>query len=240
MLVFPLTLIDLKMGDEDEDDFLTEVIEFGDGTQYTVKPGQVGSTDTPDTSTQKSDEGPVRKEDRFAEDFDRSWPRGPPSSSSATTPLSVPAPLPPAGHDGAPPRPSDGRALFNERSNRLEHPRTFRGPDSSMDRPSIPPTAVWGRRNAPESDTLKSSWEPTSHPSGAHFGSRDPPPHANVHVLQKPPLSVRLGFDNVPFAGNQKRGATASSSAVPELLSPSSDRQVLSPASSNAGLPRVS
>jgi hypothetical protein len=228
------------MGDEDEDDFLTEVIEFGDGTQYTVKPEQVGPADGPETSTQRSDDGPVRKEDRFAEDFDRSWPRGPPSSTSVAAPFPLPASSLPTVHDGPPPRSGDGRALFNERSNRLEHPRTFRGQDGSMDRPSIPPTAVWGRRNLSESEASKSSWEPTSHPSTPHSGNRDPPPHSNVQVLQKPSLSVRLGFDNMPSAGSQKRGAILSTPLAVETLSPLSDRQALSPASSNAGLPRVS
>ncbi len=114
--------------EEDDDNFLDGVIEFGDGRQYTVNSSELERPDASDTQgvpSQSDDKpdppNPVTKEERFVDDFDRSWPRskGSPSSSakefSSHNPRSAsPKPLP--SHS---PRESP-RVLFNERSNRLE------------------------------------------------------------------------------------------------------------------------
>ena len=67
------------MEEDDNDDFLGGVIEFGDGRQYTI---QVNDPSKPDAVTRDDAEGsttvadvPVSKEERFVDDFDRSWPR---------------------------------------------------------------------------------------------------------------------------------------------------------------------
>ncbi|THV07579.1 hypothetical protein K435DRAFT_261794 [Dendrothele bispora CBS 962.96] len=116
--------------DEDDDNFLDGVIEFGDGRQYKIDTSQHSDAQPIDQSSYhemkpgdgSTDNEPVRKEDRFVDDFDRSWPRmkSSPSSSNqdphlagaATSPSSNSAPL----HSPQ----ESSRVLFNERSNRLE------------------------------------------------------------------------------------------------------------------------
>ena len=93
--------------EEDDDNFLNGVIEFGDGRQYKIE-----STQSPPESLQLDEEtAPVSKEERFADDFDRSWPRSRNSprlefASSTTT--------------GSVSLEEQARVLFNERSNKLE------------------------------------------------------------------------------------------------------------------------
>ncbi|KAJ3936667.1 MAG: hypothetical protein NXY57DRAFT_957121 [Lentinula lateritia] len=119
--------------EEDDDNFLDGVIEFGDGRQYKVdtndgptpsaSPPQV-STREPTTASQEHSE-PVRKEDRFADDFDRSWPRtkdiSTPTSDFAHLPASrAPHNISPSTSQSAHSPVEASRVLFNERSNRLE------------------------------------------------------------------------------------------------------------------------
>ncbi|KAF8213410.1 hypothetical protein K438DRAFT_1803939 [Mycena galopus ATCC 62051] len=129
--------------DADDDNFLDGVIEFGDGRQYKIEstdppaetlessssvPSRSGSTLDRDETQQLN--VPVSKEERFADDFDRSWPRSRASPSVSTRDLpggpalsthssnAAPSPVSPAismASDSA------SRALlFNERSNKLE------------------------------------------------------------------------------------------------------------------------
>lgn len=110
--------------EEDDDNFLEEVIDFGDGRQYTVQQANDDPRTVPTErpSEADGDQGadptdapspPMRKEDRFRDDFDRSWP--------PSKPHPIPAPSD-AGPNGQSPLSPNGpsRALFNERSNRLE------------------------------------------------------------------------------------------------------------------------
>ncbi|KAJ4487082.1 hypothetical protein C8J55DRAFT_558162 [Lentinula edodes] len=68
--------------EEDDDHFLDGIIEFGDGRQYKADTteGPMPSACPPEVNTREpttsSEEHPeaVRKEDRFADNFDRSWP----------------------------------------------------------------------------------------------------------------------------------------------------------------------
>ena len=67
------------MEEDDNDDFLGGVIEFGDGRQYTI---QVNDPSKPDAVLRDNAEGysavvdiPASKEDRLVDDVDRSWPR---------------------------------------------------------------------------------------------------------------------------------------------------------------------
>ncbi|KAJ7783422.1 hypothetical protein DFH07DRAFT_908018, partial [Mycena maculata] len=95
--------------EEDDDNFLNGVIEFGDGRQYKIESADplmdtglpaAESTDSvpsPPRSRSRSrsrlDEArpssnvPVSKEERFADDFDRSWPRSRASPSVSTRDL---------------------------------------------------------------------------------------------------------------------------------------------------------
>lgn len=115
--------------EEDDDNFLGGVIEFGDGRQYKIESTEqqpAGASPTRAGASKESASGPVSKEDRFVDDFDRSWPksRNSPASASREFP-------PPSAHTASPSSspvisnpthsPQDSnRVLFNERSNRLE------------------------------------------------------------------------------------------------------------------------
>ncbi|KAJ3871489.1 hypothetical protein F5051DRAFT_433823 [Lentinula edodes] len=115
--------------EEDDNNFLDGVIEFGDGRQYkadtnngptpSASPPQV-STREPTTLSQEHPE-PVRKEDRLADNFDRSWPR----TKDMSTPTSDFAHLPAsrAPHNISPSTSQSAHPpveASNKRSNRLE------------------------------------------------------------------------------------------------------------------------
>ena len=176
--------------EEDDDNFLDGVIEFGDGRQYKIQPtdvppqptGGAGPTQYDLKSSPQTGEAPldpVSKEERFADDYDRSWPR---SKTSPAMPQREP--LPHSQHP-MPPSPSSSQAthspqdpsrvLFNERSNKLE-------PYSSTHshRPSPGPSShpLHGRGSLVEAGT-----------SSDTRAGRDLPPHTqttNVQLLQKP------------------------------------------------------
>ena len=65
------------MEEDDNDDFLGGVIEFGDGRQYTIKvnaaPGLEDGREEDNSLSQPPDSKTIRKEDRFVDDFGRSW-----------------------------------------------------------------------------------------------------------------------------------------------------------------------
>lgn len=150
--------------EEDDDNFLAEVIDFGDGRQYTVqhtseesrtmpieRPLEAGGDQSVDPTADFSP--PMRKEDRFHDDFDRSWP----PSKSHLSPV-----LPDTSSNGQSPLSPNGssKVLFNERSNKLE---PYSGRQSSHP----------NRRGARDA---QSPVEPR--------GGRDLPPHT-LHLLQK-------------------------------------------------------
>ncbi|KAG2117858.1 uncharacterized protein F5147DRAFT_626942 [Suillus discolor] len=138
--------------EEDDDHFLDGVIEFGDGRQYKISPAEASAqnvsspdpaTDTVEPHPEIVDSGkaPVSKEDRFADDFDRRWPRSRPSPSFVHKDLPRaprhPSMSPVSSHPSY--SPSEGsRVLFNERSNRLEpyssHPNTRHLPGAPISR----------------------------------------------------------------------------------------------------------
>lgn len=96
--------------EEDNDDFLGGVIEFGDGRQYKVE--------ATDPVTSPPSEQPVSKEDRFADDFDRSWPKSKPSPTTPAPDFTATSPA--LSSRGTPLHDYSHPQLFNERSNRLE------------------------------------------------------------------------------------------------------------------------
>ncbi|KAF8898387.1 hypothetical protein BD779DRAFT_1666247 [Infundibulicybe gibba] len=172
--------------EEDDDNFLDAVIDFGDGRQYKIQ-----STDPPSgthassrlddaSATDGTSAQPnvsVSKEERFADDFDRSWPRSrtSPVSSEAET---LPAPTAPVAHPAPAAQatlpPQDSRVLFNERSNRLE-PYSSANPPHRPGQASFPP-----KRN--------SHHDHASSPSDLRV-PRDFPPASpllgNIQLLQK-------------------------------------------------------
>ncbi|KAJ7456666.1 hypothetical protein FB451DRAFT_1276775 [Mycena latifolia] len=183
--------------EEDDDNFLDGVIEFGDGRQYKIEsadlPTDLSSTTLPTSESMSSvaspprnasrsrsrlDEArplsnvPVSKEERFADDFDRSWPRSRASPSVSTRDLpgasalsthssssaAAPSPVSPAvslAHGSALHSPQDSSAsrtlLFNERSNKLEPYNKVAGATGSGQKkggdgfPSSSPTDTRGR-----------------------------------------------------------------------------------------------
>ena len=110
------------MKDEDDDD---DPIDFGDGTIY--QPHE--HLEPIPIPKEPLIEQLVPKSERFVEDFDRSWPRGPP-------PLVEPSPGVPIRQDG------DSRVLFNASLNRLEPSNNRPAPASLqprlMSRPEKP------------------------------------------------------------------------------------------------------
>ena len=126
----------------DDDDFLGGVIEFGDGRQYKIE-----SNDLPQETgllSQSMVEGDLKdspvsisKEDRFVDDFDRSWPRSRNSPAEVARdfpPSASPRISPDISHPTQTPQDSS-RVLFNERSNRLEPHRPGHGPFSAKRAP---------------------------------------------------------------------------------------------------------
>ena len=176
--------------EEDDDNFLDNVIEFGDGRQYKVAPTATGQPAAASTTTTPVGEEtpvsiidhvstePVSKEERFADDFDRSWPR------TRQSPIVLQRDLPShsSRHISVSPTPSQlghssaegSRVLFNERSNRLE-------PYTSPNVPNrLGSSFGFSRRNAHGEPALSSA-EPRF--------CKDTLPHSPVHpvhLLQKP------------------------------------------------------
>ncbi len=118
--------------EEDNDDFLGGVIEFGDGRQYQIQPVDVPRSTEDSVPTEISTpEGPgpipqspstatrINKEDRFSEDFDRSWPRSAALSSNIRPRIGLSAAASTSSNSSLSPQEAS-RVLFNERSNRLE------------------------------------------------------------------------------------------------------------------------
>jgi hypothetical protein len=115
--------------EEDNDDFLGGVIEFGDGRQYQIQPvdapqtSQDSSVPALETSSQdlQSPLAPagINKEDRFSDDYDRSWPRSAALSSNIRPRVGPPAGASTSSNSSMSPQEAS-RVLFNERSNRRE------------------------------------------------------------------------------------------------------------------------
>ncbi|OCF44925.1 hypothetical protein I317_01204 [Kwoniella heveanensis CBS 569] len=144
-----------RWDEEDEED---DVIDFGDGLG---EPHHESGHDDGLTRDAPGHDQPVKKSDRFAEDFDRSWPRRPPTQQDI------------ASRDlgGYPPRRQEGegnRTLFNASSNRLE-------PRQPMPAPQVQPTRLMSR----PTDAGGPTRQPPPHlSSGGRGGFERPlPPH---------------------------------------------------------------
>ncbi|KAG8885431.1 hypothetical protein FRB97_001154 [Tulasnella sp. 331] len=208
----------------DDSDFFETVVKFADGTQYSVPPSASIEAPPPNFETthekstlpgnvssllltpgDRAPNGPIRKEDRLPDDYDRSWPRGAhdqqrPPSHSKTSPVIIPRKLPSPAHSisALPSEQGDrDKVLFNERSNRLE--------PYNKDLTVKPPTGAWGRRESHGSASGRPSTIttpqflsrdlPQNHNHrGKDFSDRDAPPHSAVSpITPNRPLDDRHG-----------------------------------------------
>lgn len=181
------------------------MIDFGDGRQYTVQPSEPSQSPPPSNAEPQADPSnkhsetdlPVSKEERFVDDFDRSWPQGPRHGSSRFSngpPSSV------SSQSMHSPQESS-RVLFNERSNRLEpfsNSQQYQSRFGSRDH--------FTRRDS-RSDHAVS---PTESRNGRESLSHRP----GVHLLQKPgpgsdhgdaPPRPRLFSDRFGGGGDHSR-----------------------------------
>ncbi|KAK7694366.1 hypothetical protein QCA50_001552 [Cerrena zonata] len=208
----------------DDGDFLGGVIDFGDGRQYKVQPSEPSHSPPPnnaeleaDSSTKHLDPDiPVSKEERFADDFDRSWPRSRPPDSSSRFSNGPPSSV--SSQSMHSPQESS-RVLFNERSNRLE-------PYSNSHAPRFGNREHFPRRDS-RSDHAVS---PTESRNGRESLSHRP----GVQLLQKPAGSEhgdgpqrsrifgdRYGGDNSRF--RDKDGPRRDYGAPPHMTRTPSD-----------------
>lgn len=151
----------MNQDDDDEDD----VIDFGGDPLLHPPPAArqppAPPRQQPQTQQQPPTEKPVSKSERFAEDFDRSWPRS--AQQAAEEAQRAP---------DLRKRESD-RVLFNASSNRLENP-------SSRPTPTQPPqpTRLMSRSENPPAPAPSSASVPhTAAPAGGRLNQRQPPPH---------------------------------------------------------------
>ncbi|OBZ78955.1 hypothetical protein A0H81_00511 [Grifola frondosa] len=163
--------------EEDDDNFLDGVIEFEDGRQYKVQPAEaarvVADVDNElakHLETSPPDH-PVSKEERFGDDFDRSWPRSRPAANPPPHREHYPNGPASASSSQSLRSPQDSsRVLFNERSNRLEPYSNSQPP-----RHNGPGTSSYSGRRANRSEYAGSQTELR--------GGRDAPPHSHLQDL---------------------------------------------------------
>lgn len=179
---------------EEDDNYLDGVIEFGDGRQYKIPTAELqpqppsplreptsmhGDADPPSNSA-GSLYIPVSKEERFADDFDRSWPRSktsppvPAREFPTPGPHSVPPSLSPVSSQSLQSPQESSRVLFNERSNRLEPYSNSYPPHRSGQSP-FPP------KRSSQSDIVSSPTESRSARDLPHTQAQ-----SGVQLLQKP------------------------------------------------------
>jgi serine/arginine repetitive matrix protein 2 len=129
---------------EEDSDFLTGVIEFGDGKQYTVAPA---------AEVESADPQPAHpSEDRLGNDYDRSWPASRENGAHANI-------SPSSSFKGS--NPPLERVLFNDRHNRMETLPQGRQPPTLLN--PIPPGARGpGSRRDPNGRVFRDSpsWNP--------------------------------------------------------------------------------
>ncbi|KAG8953341.1 hypothetical protein FRC04_002751 [Tulasnella sp. 424] len=184
----------------DDDNYLGEVVEFADGTQYSVpptataenhpSPGLLGAalpTSLKLPPEAGENDAPIRKEDRFTDDFDRSWPKGRGSSQVADSPSTHPRELPSPAHTHSTLHSEHGdrgsRVLFNERSNRME-----------------PAHPSWGRRDSEGPTGRRPPFPNRERPP---FGGRDRWTSGGDHPSQAPNGRPPRGDRNSSY-GNRR------------------------------------
>lgn len=257
--------------EEDDDNFLGGVIEFGDGRQYKIESAeQTGASPAralsrihaEDALQKESTSGPVSKEERFVDDFDRSWPKSRNSPVSASKDL-VPSPSisPVISHATQSPKDSS-RVLFNERSNRLEpysqshRPAQFASKRANHQEGSAPHEPRSAREGSIQvlqkssghdfgSRGRRYSASSTGFSSGAANGyvgdrPRDREPPSPKILREHPPLGTEGGRD---FDGDRSRRSVMGPPSYPSQKHPQDGGRQLPPhlvqVSPNAPLKRL-
>nr|GAT49731.1 predicted protein [Mycena chlorophos] len=241
--------------EEDDDNFLDGVIEFGDGRQYKIEAADLpadassatlvardsmGSLPSPPPGDEVQSNVPVSKEERFADDFDRSWPRSRASPSVSTRELPPgPSPISPTVSMHSPSELSASRGmLFNERSNKLEpynkvgpsqkrdapagrgrglvapNERQSRAPAPSAPAAARPPVNAWTQRKEAEENRGRPS-STMGPPPVPPPGPRQRPPH-----LEGPPRRTSTSRDSQrqpPSASEPPSSARRAPSQSPAL-----------------------
>ncbi|KIK71310.1 hypothetical protein GYMLUDRAFT_79405 [Collybiopsis luxurians FD-317 M1] len=226
--------------EEDDDNFLDGVIEFGDGRQYKIDTNteSAPSVSSPPRAASYLDSlqdietsEPVSKEDRFADDFDRSWPRNKPTPdfappSGPRVPNNVSPPTSQSAHSPL----ESSRVLFNERSNRLEPYNNAR--DLGRSTPSSDSRFVRNSATSLGSGNDVQLLQKPAPGEGLNRGRgyngvneklrerevthRDAPPHQQ----QLPHRSPRMGSNSLPFERDvppDQRGRRLSNMAPPPV-----------------------
>ncbi|KAI9445471.1 breast carcinoma amplified sequence 2-domain-containing protein [Lactarius indigo] len=229
--------------EEDNDDFLEGVIEFGDGRQYQIQPvddvPQSTEDSVPAAILTADAPGPnlhsptaaarMNKEDRFSEDFDRSWPRSATLSSNIRPRIGPSAAASTSSNSSLSPQEAS-RVLFNERSNRLEPWSTnsrIAPPDArpsrdaglhhnvqllqkqGLDRPRRDTSSSQGAEDRRWERGRRSSNATTTHSvlSGGRDSSRESlrqlPPHLAPAHKSLPPLHTHQPPHAYPPSGRQ-------------------------------------
>ncbi|TFK76841.1 hypothetical protein BDN72DRAFT_953354 [Pluteus cervinus] len=239
--------------EEDDDNFLDGVIEFGDGRQYKVEQAEdappISQSSTADPPANTSTAVSVSKGDRFGDDIGRSWPRSrtsPTSSVKDSTGLPASVSTSPRVTTHSLQSAQDhSRVLFNERSNRLEPYSGTRG-GSQIKRggyeASLSPTESRHSRDGQVTSPSRSHFQTgfrqgttDTHQPSFERRPRDREPSRNTSM--GPPPSPRLTREGLPprpqpmiskDAPNDSRGrrSSTSSSHLRPLSSRESVRQL--------------
>lgn len=220
----------------EEEDFLSGVIEFGDGKQYTVAPAAEVEPGEP----QPADPS----EDRLGNDYDRSWPAS--RENGAQNNIS-----PSSSFKGS--NATHERVLFNDRHNRMETLQQARQPPTLLN--STQPGARGpGLRRESNGRGFRDSpgWNPPSHRGGhpsdstdresdgrgrrTSFAEKDKPPHSQGGLGpylrdRSPDRSGRFPGRNIPIT--TRRDSQASSAIV--ASGPARSTRALSRESSDRG-----
>lgn len=203
--------------EEDDDNFLGGVIEFGDGRQYKVKTGESPTDEIMVRPLETTNDKvlPAGKEDRFGDDFDRTWPR----SGRSPTPSRKDNKIPLGSHISSSSQESS-RVLFNERSNRLE-------PYSSVQRPSQFAKRGLNDSNFTTSDT-RIGWDGTlPSPSRSHVSLSHKPV---IERIRQPSESSVASSSLDRWSSGPRRDLSGVSSMGPP--SPRLSRDVQTPRTS--------
>ncbi|SCV72829.1 BQ2448_4366 [Microbotryum intermedium] len=255
--------IKMQMGDED-DNFLDDTIEFADGTQYKISevaavntsssnelkepsPEEMGKLEAPLAPGEKVEQ-PSRQE-RFKDDFDRSYGGARANDLSRREPISSSSSLM-NGSSGAPPT----RTLFNAKEGRMEAtapssrslgPSTRRMSNEvvsiarrgdltspRLEKASLPPapaTNPWGR--VPPANAVPISTTARRLIMNAGGGERQLPPHmmhanqtlsARTSVLS-PPRAREPSLPSMNALPPSAAAAPAAAPALTEAIAPPPD-----------------
>lgn len=226
----------LKVDDEN-DDFLDEVVEFGDGTQYKVthEESVAAAAEAALAPSTLSGE-PVRKQDRFAEDFDRSWPQSQSSQQHQPSsqhqpphqrPFQPSHPHPPSSHHpfhqqqhsykshSLEKRPSHSHESFSSSSQSNSHISTANSSSFPRQAPSQSPTSstsVLPTKPRPDDPNSRKLFNERSNKFESSSSLSHPTPQSQPEIspafqlLQKSRGSENRGLPSRSLVGGERVG----------------------------------